>query len=263
MHITDYTSSNILIQIADIGAWSEQEIFHKLGQPKKESLITISGRYTDPSDPSAPAHLIEPLMMSSIDPQWLRHELIVVDFGQSFFYGNPPADVAGTLCYLAPEVLFEQEVSFWSDIWALGCIIFEIRSGHPLFESFFGNHSDVVLQIVRRLGKLPEPWWNAWRVRNSFYDDHGKPKLPRSEEYPLVKCIESIGTRDEEDGDGKTVNGKEDGLMESEGTEISSDEVDLLEDLLARIFKYTPDQRLTLKDIITHGWFSQWDWVFV
>ena len=261
MHFTDYTSANVLIQIADIGAWSEQEIFNKLGQPNKESVLTISGQDTDPS---APAHLIEPVMMSSIDPQWLRHELIVVDFGQSFFNENPPADGVGTPpSYLAPEVLFDQQASFWSDIWALGCIIFEIRSGNPLFESFFGDPSDVVLQITRILGKLPEPWWNAWEERNSFYDDHGKPKLPRSVEYPLVKCIKNIGTKDGEDGDGKTVNGEEDGLMESRGTKISSDEVDLLEDLLTRIFKFTPDERLTLKDIIIHSWFSQWDWVFV
>lgn len=80
MQLTDYTLSNIPIQLADIEAWSEQEIFHKLGQPEKENVVIISGQDTDPS---APAYLIELVMISSIDPQWLRHEIIVVDFGQS------------------------------------------------------------------------------------------------------------------------------------------------------------------------------------
>lgn len=155
MRLTDYTLSNILIQIADIDAWSEQEIFHKLGQPNKDKVLTTTGQDIDPS---APAHLIEPVMISSIDPQWLRDELLVVDFGQSFFYENPPADGVGTpLSYRAPEATFDQQASFWSDIWALGCIIFEIRSGTPLFESFFEGPTEVMRQMVQTLGKLPEP----------------------------------------------------------------------------------------------------------
>ncbi len=267
MRLTDYTLSNILIQIADIDAWSEQEIFHKLGQPNKDKVLTTTGQDIDPS---APAHLIEPVMISSIGPQWLRDELLVVDFGQSFFYENPPADGVGTpLSYRAPEATFDQQASFWSDIWALGCIIFEIRSGTPLFESFFEGPTEVMRQMVQTLGKLPEPWWNAWEQRYAYFDDHGKPKqqwaqgIPLAVEYPLVEQIKDIGTEDGEDGDDedngdeKTLNGEEDRLMESMGTNISSEEVDLLEDLLTRIFKYTPNQRLTLKNIISHSWFCQ------
>ena len=78
-----------------------------------------------------------------------------------------------------------------------------------------------------------------------------------------MEQIKDIGTEDGEDGDDedngdeKTLNGEEDRLMESMGTNISSEEVDLLEDLLTRIFKYTPNQRLTLKNIISHSWFCQ------
>lgn len=71
MHLTDFTSSNILIQIADIDAWSEQEIFHKLNQPNKYKVYTSTGQDIDPSAPAL-AHLIEPVVMSSIDLQWLR-----------------------------------------------------------------------------------------------------------------------------------------------------------------------------------------------
>ena len=80
-------------------------------------------------------------------------------------------------------------------------------------------------------------------------------------EYPLVKHITDIGSsdgedgNDEDEGDGKTLNGEEDELLDNKGTKLSTEEVDLLEDLLTRIFKYTPSQRLTLKDIVNHGWF--------
>lgn len=266
MHLTDYTLSNILIQIADSDAWSEQEIFHKLGQPNKDKVFTITGQDIDPS---APAHLIEPVVISSIDLQWLRDELLVVDLGQSFFYGKPPANGVGTpLSYRAPEAIFDQQASFWSDIWALSCIIFEIRLGTPLFESDFKGPPRWCGKWSK-LGKLPEPWWNAWEQRYAYFDDHRKPKqqwaqgIPLAVEYPLVEQLKDISTEngelgdDEDDGDEKTLKDEEDRLMESMGTKISSEEVDLLEDLLARIFKHIPNQRLTLENITSHRWFCQ------
>lgn len=71
-------------------------------------------------------------------------------------------------------------------------------------------------------------------------------------------AAQDIGTEDgehgddEDDGDEKTLNDEEDRLMESMGTKISSEEVDLLEDLLTRIFKHIPNQRLTLENITSH-----------
>jgi serine/threonine-protein kinase ULK4 len=42
----------------------------------------------------------------------------------------------GTPCYMAPE-LFEygSVYSFASDLWALGCILFELAQGNPPFVS--------------------------------------------------------------------------------------------------------------------------------
>lgn len=68
MQLTGYILPNIPIQLVDIEAWSEQEIFHKLGQPEKENVVILSGQDTDPS---ATVYLIELVMISSIDPQWL------------------------------------------------------------------------------------------------------------------------------------------------------------------------------------------------
>lgn len=264
MHLTDYTSSNILLQIADIDAWSEQEIFHKLGQPIKVKVRAPTGQDIGPS---APAYQVEPVLMSNIDPQYLRDEILVVDFGLSFFNENPPANGVGTLAsYAAPEIIFDNQASFWSDIWALGCIIFEIRSGEQVFESFFGGYDEVVRQMVQTFGKPPEPWWNSWEVRSAYFNDHGKPKqnwkkgIALAVEYPLVKHIADIGSgdgedgNDEDEGDGKILSGEEDELLDDKGTKLSSEEADLLEDLLTRIIKYTPNQRLTLKDIVNHGW---------
>lgn len=204
--------------------------------------------------------------MSKIDHQWVRDEILVVDFGQSFLSENPPVDGVGTpMSYSAPEVIFDQQAGFWSDIWALGCTIIEMRSGTPLFEQFFGGHTEVLRQMVQTLGKFPEPWWNAWEDRYNYFDDQGKPKqewpndIPGAVEYPLMEQIKDIGAEDGDDTDevdGKAPDSK-DRLAESLGTKVSDEEAVLLEDLLTKILKYAPNQRLALENIMNHGWFHQ------
>ena len=54
----------------------------------------------------------------------------------------------------------------FSDAWALGCAIFEIRAGSALFESFFGGPDEILRQIVQTLGRLPDLWWSRWENRH-------------------------------------------------------------------------------------------------
>lgn len=165
--------------------------------------------------------------------------------------------------------LFDQQAGIWTDLWALDRTIFEIRSARALFGGYFGNSTEVLQQMVQTLGKLPEPWWNAWEHRHTYFDDQGKPKKTRKDdiklavEYPLVKQIEDIGTEDEEDGDeegeeaGRALHSKESRLNASTRTKLTNEKVGLLKYLLSEIFKYTPNERLTAKNIINHSLFCQ------
>mmetsp|Transcript_20814 Transcript_20814/g.14930 ORF Transcript_20814/g.14930 Transcript_20814/m.14930 type:complete len:115 (+) Transcript_20814:424-768(+) len=47
----------------------------------------------------------------------------------------------GTLNYLAPEMIKENESGFGTDLWALGCILFKMLTGHVPFP---GIKQDVV-----------------------------------------------------------------------------------------------------------------------
>ena len=85
---------------------------------------------------------------------------MIIDFGQSFAIAHPPPDYApaAPIHYFPPESYFEKRFCSASDVWALGCTIFEIRAGFPLIESRFG--ANILMQIVQTLGKLPDPWWD-------------------------------------------------------------------------------------------------------
>merc|ERR1712179_531087 len=58
------------------------------------------------------------------------------DFGlATSFADNRPGSLVGTLDYMAPEVLKKKEYSTASDVWSIGCMVFELMCGAPPFEA--------------------------------------------------------------------------------------------------------------------------------
>lgn len=51
----------------------------------------------------------------------------------------------GTLNYLAPEMIKDKEAGFGTDLWALGCIIFKMLTGHVPFP---GTKQDQVYAAI-------------------------------------------------------------------------------------------------------------------
>ena len=57
-----------------------------------------------------------------------------------------PGSVMGTLGYVSPEQLRGQEADFVSDVFSLGCILYEMLSGRPAF--LRGNAADTIAAIL-------------------------------------------------------------------------------------------------------------------
>lgn len=75
----------------------------------------------------------------------------IIDFGSSFIekkgrYYN----YIQTRYYRSPEVLLGLEITTAIDIWSLGCIIYEMIRGYPLFKA--KNYQDLFLYHVHMLG---------------------------------------------------------------------------------------------------------------
>ena len=106
--------------------------------------------------------------------------------------------------YRAPKTIFTPRYDEKSEIWALACLLFEIRAGNPLFTSIMGGADEAIQQIVQMKGKLPEPWWHWWDKRKLCFDDHGKPlkDWPNGKvlavQYPLEEMIGDIGSEDDD-----------------------------------------------------------------
>jgi serine/threonine-protein kinase SRPK3 len=242
-------SHNILFQVSDqVRRWSDSEIYSTLGEPETDKIVTIDG---SPSEPHAPREVVENLDGSrlSVPPlPVLEENIVVTDFGQSFDTKHPPKDYGPStiIYYFPPEALFDRKFSFASDVWILVCTIFEIRAGHSLMSSYLADDATVVRDAVGLLGKLPEPWWSAFKRRD---EENGEPK-PTMVKSSIRRRLRQIGEGDEPP---RVDEGR---MIEAVGTPLEEEEVALLGDLLEKMLKYRPEERITMQEVVQHPWFE-------
>jgi serine/threonine-protein kinase SRPK3 len=239
--------------------WSDTQVYAYLGLPETEEIRTRDGQ---PRSLHAPLELVEPIKNYKLaELSLLQEDVTVIDFGQSYAIAHPLKDyLPGTIInYQLPELRFEGRVGIEADVWALGCAIFEICAGLPLFDSFLGSDMDILRQTVKTLGRLPDSWWNSFKNCSLCFEENECPKsaqdqklasiLLRSSTSPIRAKLCSIGTED----DLPPTN--EGSMIEMPGTTLQEEEVKLLENLLDRMLKYYLEERAGLQEIIKHPWF--------
>lgn len=65
-------------------------------------------------------------------------------------------------------------LSYASDIWSLGCIIWEILGVRPFLDVFLPELDDVTANQIDALGPLPDEWWDAWEGKWKRFADNGQ-----------------------------------------------------------------------------------------
>ncbi|KAJ9155232.1 Kinase-like protein [Pleurostoma richardsiae] len=163
----DFTASNVALRLVnEFDSYEQSDLFSLFGRPQTAPLRTYSGR---PPGPHAPDYIVVPLDFCSSTTNVLSSEICVIDFDQSFTTTGPPPERLGIPAkYLAPEVAVGRPASPASDIWALGCATFRIRSGDDLFFDYdTDSPADALRQIVKAVGELPEEW------RQTRFDEEG------------------------------------------------------------------------------------------
>ena len=76
-----------------------------------------------------------------------EYHVKLADFGTACkFYDSEKQSFAGTPLYISPETLLTGKSSKTSDLWSLGCIVYELFVGKPPFE---GQNSYQVMQAIK------------------------------------------------------------------------------------------------------------------
>jgi serine/threonine protein kinase len=253
----DFTPSNILLKVEGLDGLPDDEVLKILGDPVKVDVFTELGE--TPSDPTAPKYLVRPVEFRNVPLPYVVDEILVIDFGESYDVTNPPEELGIPESYRPPELVLENTPGFGCDLWALGCTLFEIRTGRKLFDMFDDDVDSHLFHMVEMLGALPEPWWSTtWKHRKEFFKDE-TDSLGRA---VLVDALAkeqselSTGARSIEWALRRGLHYWDLGPGEEFSREIPPDEIEQLADLLKKILQYEPSCRLTVAETLEHEWFS-------
>ncbi|KAF4622773.1 hypothetical protein G7Y89_g14253 [Cudoniella acicularis] len=231
-------------RISNLDHLNEEEIIKELGELNLEPVLIYSGEGHEL--PNAPQYLVRPINSSKFAPRYLTEE-VCIDFGESYPTSTPPKESGIPLSYSSPEILFHDPAGIPSDIWALACTLFGIRSGNQLFQGMFGDTDDILMQMVQLFGKFPEPWWSSWENRQQWFDcegnastylENGKPTATRH----TLDVYFAQGYHYTYHPDG--LFSGEDGMKKS--FTIPQDEIPIFANLLGQMLTYDPVKRITV-----------------
>ncbi|RYP42677.1 hypothetical protein DL767_000046 [Monosporascus sp. MG133] len=176
----DFKPGNILTRVEGIDDLDRSELEELLGEPNLEPMETMSG---DDPRPRAPQYCVKPVSQTWCK-RLLVEEVTIIDLGESFHVNSPRDSLGMPPAYAAPELMFPKTraLGFSSDVWALACVMFEIKTGDILFENANRHDLDAtVREFELFLGPLPDPYRAAWRGQEHVLQAHegasetGKP----------------------------------------------------------------------------------------
>ncbi|KFA51242.1 hypothetical protein S40293_05110 [Stachybotrys chartarum IBT 40293] len=173
-------------------------------------------------------------------------KLILSDFGVAFRPSDKSRFESYTpLVLRPPEAFFEPEtpLTFASDIWSLGCVIFELLAHRSLIDGFLAPQDEITAQQVELQGPMPPEWWVKWEKRPKWYDEAGKPLSNESDIWSWERRFEQWVQSP----------------RRSRGMEtIPDDERDALFKLLGWMLAWRPNERPDVKAVLEADWVTKW-----
>lgn len=132
-----------------------------------------------PSAPGVPTYAVPPVWLGIASNKILLKDarLLLSDFGVAFSPSDKACFESQTpLVIRPPEAFFEPTtpLSFPSDMWSLGCAIFELFAHRSLIDGILAPPGEITAQQVHLQGSLPSEWWNRWEERSKWFDEAGK-----------------------------------------------------------------------------------------
>ena len=211
-----------------------------------------------------------------------RSAVKIIDFGSACKVGKQQFSYVQSRFYRAPEVMLGLHYGTAIDMWSTGCMLYELRTGKPLFTGW--SEHDQLFRIQAALGKVPQSVYDkipeAYKIR--YFDSHGliKPSpealrasqsmnepLPEPGSRPLGMVLLDELTQSQSIVDSHKGNDRETGDSDKEherktqaAASISDngkfdEEHEILLSLLSRMIVFEPAQRITATEALAHPFF--------
>ncbi|KAI1038053.1 hypothetical protein LB505_001490, partial [Fusarium chuoi] len=238
---------NVLLQLpgSEIDQLSIQQVYEKYYEPEPYPVARTDGQPV--TSTSVPKNVYRPNWLGKPSDEVLLSEakLWLADFGTAFNPSQETRLVSYThLQNRPPEAKFDptKPLTFSSDIWSLGLMVWEVMGDGPFMSSFLFNWDEVIADQVNALGPLPREWWEKWEAKLNEFEENGQPKGQR-EYWSLEKRFHM---------------NIQDPRME-EGTEqMDNDESHAFLDMIKGMLRFRPEERLTADQVLRSEWMSKW-----
>lgn len=246
----DLHLDNILLQLPErIRQLSPDQLHERHSHPTTVPVTRLDGL---PLDDNAPRNAVLPIWLGqkSEDVALADAKILLGDFGESYLpsqekrqYSNAP------IRYRAPETQFPdvcQSLSFSSDIWSLGCLLWNVVGQQPLFDAWTLSEDDILQDQIDLLGEIPEEW-SAYGSKPSQYwvedvaEDINSLQKPNGNtwETRFERCIQKS-------------------RKESNMKPMSKDEKAAFIDMMKSIMTFRPEDRVTANELLECKWMKQW-----
>ncbi|KAI1426394.1 kinase-like domain-containing protein [Xylaria sp. FL1777] len=285
----DFRPQNILMRLVDGGLdhLDPDDLFGLISLPRRHEVHTLNGE----DSLNAPKWVVEPLRWFELK-HLVSDRVGVVDFGEAFDVTSPPSFLGIPGSYASPEVAygggpFGKE----SDIWSLALTMMEARTGVQLgdalnsplnrMESFAGpipppyrsvaaeelyqsqlrdfdaygqretaKPQPLSEEMLKGTRSLTELFWMNSQAEGESHQETKSPS-PEGIEAELGRELwESVFVPEEENIGG------ENGATKMRPYRIPKRELTILTDLLRRMLKYKPSDRLSTASVLKHRWFK-------
>ncbi|KAJ3289961.1 Dual specificity tyrosine-phosphorylation-regulated kinase 1A [Borealophlyctis nickersoniae] len=183
----------------------------------------------------------------------------VIDFGSSCFHNERTYTYIQSRFYRSPEVILSHPYTTAVDMWSLGCILYELVNGEPLFPG--RDECDQMARMVEMLGIPPLKMLQSpkqKKVHKLFAYQHGRWMFRGTKTGSGGSCPIEVAEGSDEQATGKQ---KLRGLLMKKmgvnawGSGITRSDWTSFVDLVVRMLEYDPEKRVTPDQALSHPFF--------
>ena len=167
-------------------------------------------------------------------------KIVLTDFGNSYFYKRRTENEIQDRIYRSPEVILDFKYSYAADMWSVGCVIFELLTGFPLFNVLTEPLTKDIHHLFlmeKLLGPIPLVMKKKSKRSKFLFDSKKNFHIKNLEKITRTSIYNILV--------------KQHLFSETQARSIA--------DFLSTVLQYNPQKRITADEMIKHQWLNSTD----